>query len=128
MAKLDRGVMMLKQRQDAAEKLAKRLFAAEQAVDEAISKMAELTGYMPIARTDARLSAVVGQDALSEAAESLSALVGARRHLVATHQRLAETRDQIGLRAMAMGSGDMKPPVLASVREANLVNMVDHAA
>ncbi len=119
---------MLKQRQDAAEKLARRLFAAELAVDEAISKMAELTGYMPIARTDARLSAVVGQDALSKAAESLSALVGARRHLVATHRRLAETRDQIGLRAMALGSTGLKPPALAREQDENVFEMVGHAA
>ena len=119
---------MLKQRQQAAENLAKRLFAAEQAVDEAISKMADLTGYMPIARINAHLSAVVGQDALSAAAESLSALIWARRHLVETHNRLAETRDQIGLQAMAMGSGDMKPPALASEQDENVVNMVDHAA
>ena len=128
MAKPEKGVMMLKQRQNAAENLAKRLFAAEQAIDEAISKMADLTGYMPIARTNANLSAVVGQDALSAAAESLSALVGARGQLVATHNRLAETRDQIGLQAMAMGSGDMKPPVHARVLDENIVKMVDHAA
>lgn len=120
--------MMLKQRQIAAESLAERLFAAEQAVDEAICKMADLTGYMPIARTNAHLSAVVGQDAISEAAKTLSALVGARGHLVATHNRLADIRDQIGLQAMAMGSGDMKPPVQAGEKDENIVNMVDHAA
>jgi len=119
---------MLKQRRNAAENLAKRLFAAEQAIDEAVCKMADLTGYMPIARTTANLSAVVGQDAISQAAETLSALVGARGYLVATHNRLAETRDQIGLQAMAMGSGDMKPPVLAREKDEKIVNIVDHAA
>lgn len=119
---------MLKQRRNAAENLAKRLFAAEQAIDEAICKMADLTGYMPIARTNANLSAVVGQDAISQAAKTLSALVGVRGHLVATHNRLADTRNQIGLQAMAMGSTDMKPPVLARETDENIVNMVDHAA
>lgn len=119
---------MLKQRRNAAENLAKRLFAAEQALDEAIGKMAELVGYMPIARTNANLSAIVGQNALSEAAETLSAMVATRGRLVATHNRLAETRDQIGLQAMAMGSTDMKPPVLAREKDENIVHMTDHAA
>lgn len=119
---------MLKQRRNAAEDLAQRLFATEKAVDEAVCKMADLVGYMPVARMNANLSAVVGQDAISQAAETLSILVGARGRLVATHNRLAETRDQIGLQAMAMGSTDMKPPALARAKDENIVNMVDHAA
>ena len=119
---------MLKQRRNAAENLMKRLFATEQAVDEAICRMADLAGYMPVARADANLSAVVGQDAISQAAETFSALVCARRQLVETHNRLAETRDQIGLRAMAMGSDDMKPPVLESKKDDAIVTLVDRAA
>ena len=90
--------------------------------------MADLAGYMPIARTNANLSAVVGQDAISQAAETLSALVGARGELVATHNRLAQTRDQIGLRAMAMGSDDMKPPVLGNKEDETIVTLADRAA
>lgn len=119
---------MLKQRQDAAEHLAEKLYAAEQALDGAICKMGELIGYMPVARTDARLSAVVGQDAITEAAESLSAMVGARAHLVATHYGLADVRDQIGLQALALGSGDMKPPLFAQEKDEAIINMVDQAA
>jgi glutamine phosphoribosylpyrophosphate amidotransferase len=128
MSILAKGGNMLKQRRNAAENLASRLFATEKAVDEAIRKMADLAGYMPTARMDANLSAVVGQDAISRAAETLSALVGARGHLVATHNRLADTRDQIGLRAMAMGSDDMKPPVQAKKQDGELVRLIDHAA
>ena len=119
---------MLKQRQNAAEDLARRLFATEQAVDQAICKMADLAGYMPVARTNANLSAVVGQEAISQAAETLSALVGARGRLIATHNRLAETRDQIGLQAMALGSGDMKPPMLQNREEGKIVTLAEHAA
>jgi uncharacterized protein YqeY len=128
MSLIKKGLKMLKQRREAAECLAKRLFATEQAIDEAICKMADLAGYMPVARTNANLSAVVGQEAINEAAETLSALVGARGRLVATHNRLAETRDQIGLQAMAMGSGDMKPPALADRKDQHIVTLVDHAA
>lgn len=119
---------MLKERRDAAEHLAERLFAAEQAVDEAIRKMGDLIGFMPVARMNARLSAVVGQDAISEAAETLSAMVGARGHLVATHHRLADVRDQIGLQAMGMGSTDMKPPLHAQENDEKIVTMVGKVA
>jgi len=119
---------MLRERRAAAENMAKKLFAAEQAIDDAISKMADLIGYMPIARSNAHLSAVIGQDAISEAAETLNVMVDARRHLVATHNLLAETRDQVGLQAMAMGSTDMKPPLQAAKQNENIVNMTDHAA
>ncbi len=119
---------MLKQRRNAAENLTERLFATEQAVDEAIRKMADLAGYMPVARVNANLSAVVGQDAISQAVDTLSALVNARGQLVATHNRLAETRDQIGLQAMAMGSGDMKPPMLQNRKDEKIVTLTDHAA
>ncbi|MEO9599769.1 hypothetical protein [Parasphingorhabdus sp.] len=119
---------MLKQRRAAAENLTERLFATEQAIDDAISKMAELTGYMPIARANANLSAVVGQDAISQAAETLSALVGVRGQLVATHNRLAETRDQIGLQAMAMGNDDTKPPLLANEKDENIVTLIERAS
>ncbi|MGB5484098.1 hypothetical protein [Parasphingorhabdus sp.] len=119
---------MLKQRRNAAEKLASKLFATERAVDEAICKMADLAGYMPIARVNANLSAVVGQEAISQAAETLSALVEARGQLVATHNRLAETRDQIGLQAMALGSGDMKPPAVGNKQDEKIVTLFDHAA
>jgi hypothetical protein len=119
---------MLKQRRNAAENLASRLFATEKAVDEAICKMADLAGYMPIARADANLSAVVGQDAISHAAETLSALVGARGQLVATHNQLAEMRDQIGLQAMAMGSDGMKPPAFGQIKDEKIVTLIDHVA
>ncbi|MEH6792260.1 hypothetical protein [Parasphingorhabdus sp.] len=119
---------MLKQRQNAAKIVAGKLETAEEAVDKAIGCLSDLIGYLPVARMDAHLSAVVGQKALSAAADSLSSLIEARRHLVETHNNLADTRDQIGLKAMAMGSGDMKPPMAAQGIERNIVPIVDHAA
>tara|TARA_R110002073_G_scaffold127235_4_gene272505 strand:- start:1775 stop:2179 length:405 start_codon:yes stop_codon:yes gene_type:complete len=126
--RIEKGKMMLKQRQNAAGQLTKRLFATEEALDEAICKIGDLIGYMPEARTTANLSAVVGQEAISEATETLKAMVAARGHLVATHNRLAEVRDQIGLQVMAMGSTEMKPPMQAKEKDENIINMVDNAA
>ncbi len=116
---------MLKQRRDAAQQLAHRLFETEKAIDEAISKMADLAGYMPVARNNANLSAVVGQDAMSHAAQTLATLVGARGEIVETHNRLAETQIQIGLREMAVGSGNDKPPL---TQGRNGLSLVDQAA
>jgi len=119
---------MLKERRNAAENLARKLYAAERALDEAIQKTGELIGFMPVARMNAHLSAVVGQDAISEAAATLSAMVAARGHLMATHHRLADVRDQIGLQAMAMGSTDMKPPLHAREKDEKIVTMVGKVA
>lgn len=119
---------MLKQRKDAAQNLANRLFDTEKAIDEAISKMADLTGYMPVARTNAKLSAVVGQDAIAQAGQTLTALIAARGQIVETHHRLANARDQIGLRTMAMGGDNGKPPVQGSAQQEPIVTLVDRAA
>ncbi|VAV92256.1 hypothetical protein MNBD_ALPHA04-1947 [hydrothermal vent metagenome] len=116
---------MLKQRLDAAQQLASRLFETEKAIDEAISKMADLAGYMPVARNNAKIAAVVGQDAMSHAAQVLTTLIGARGEIVETHQLLAAARDQIGLRTTALGGGNFKPPLL---QEGQGLSLVEKAA
>jgi hypothetical protein len=94
---------MLSKRRAAAQEIANRLMSAEEAIDAALSAVAELSGYLPVARCEAGLSAVVGQNAFEGTAETMAALVRARRHIVETHHSLAETKDQIGLRAVALG-------------------------
>jgi hypothetical protein len=91
-------------------KVAKCLFAAEEAIDLALAQAAELTGAMVSARTEARLSATVGQDAFEQSASAFAALVRARTAIVETHNRLSETQVQIGLRTLSFGDND-KPPV-----------------
>ena len=102
---------MLKQRREAAEKIAAGLFAVEEAIDLALKRAAELNALMPSARTEANLSAIVGQEAFEGAAETFASLAKARHHIVRTHQRLDETKTQIGLRAVAIGDGTTKPAV-----------------
>ncbi|HYE27388.1 MAG TPA: hypothetical protein VEA61_04040 [Allosphingosinicella sp.] len=96
-------------RQAVAQKVADRLFAVEAAIDEALTRAAELTAAMPQARTEARLPAMVGQDALDRATEVLVALVEARRRVVETHKSLDSTRAQIGLREVDAGDSYPKP-------------------
>jgi murein endopeptidase len=94
---------MLKERREAAMKVAQSLFDAEEAIDMALVKVAELNGTLATARTEAKLSAVVGQDAFATAASVFAALARARCDIVETHKRLSETKDQIGLRTMNVG-------------------------
>jgi hypothetical protein len=96
-------------RRAVAQDVADRLFAAEEAIDIAIAKTAELTGFMPTARVEAGLACEVGQEALEYAAESFSALVRARAQIIASHRELNSTKDDIGLRTVSFGGAVAKP-------------------
>lgn len=100
---------MPRTRQAVAQKVADRLFALEHAIDLALTRAAELNAAMPEARGEARLPAMIGQDALDKAAETFSSLVQARRRVVETHQSLDEARAQIGLHEVATGDLVPKP-------------------
>lgn len=102
---------MLRKRREAAMKVAESLFAAEEAIDLALARAAELNGALVTARTEAELSALVGQDAFEVAASAFAALARARGDIVETHKRLSETKIQMGLRTVAIGDGVPKPPM-----------------
>lgn len=116
---------MLKQRRQAAETVAEALFAAEKAIDAAISQTALLAGLMPSTRQDANLSAIVGQDALMGAIETMQALGLARQNIVATHKQLSIAQRDIGLGAVAFGTGGEKPP---PPPQTGFLTVVDEAA
>lgn len=120
---------MLKQRKDAAQYVADRLMAAELAIDCALTCTAELSGSIPKARIDANLAAEVGQEALEQASHTFVSLVAARRNIINTHRELAHTRDQIGLREVALGGLMDKPPMAKHIRHLAIVsNDSDRAA
>jgi hypothetical protein len=100
---------MLKKRRDAAMRVAESLFAAEEAIDTALARAAELNGTLVTARTDAQLSALVGQDAFEVSASAFAALARARADIVETHKRLSEAKIQVGLRTIAFGDSLPKP-------------------
>lgn len=101
---------MFKERRAAAMKVADSLFAAEEAIDAALARVAELNGTLATARIEAKLSAVVGQDAFEGAASAFAALARARCDIVETHNKLSETKVQVGLRTLAVGDPG-KPPM-----------------
>lgn len=94
---------MFEQRRHAAQEVADRLIAAEIAIDVALTRTAELVGYMPTARLNANVAAEVGQNAIERSAAAFTSLISARREIVQAHGELAETKDRIGLRTLAIG-------------------------
>ncbi|HEU0100259.1 MAG TPA: hypothetical protein VFQ67_15990 [Allosphingosinicella sp.] len=100
---------MLKERRDAAIKVAESLFAAEEALDVALARAAELNCALVTARGEAKLSALLGHDAIESAASTFAALVRARCNIVDTHKRLSEAKAQIGLRTFSVGDAGPKP-------------------
>ncbi len=89
-----------------AHQVADQLFAAEAAIDGALSAVAALTAMLPTARIDANLSAVVGQNVIDRSTETIAALAQARRSIVETHRELHDVQHQIGLGAVALGGID----------------------
>lgn len=88
---------MLKERRLAANKIAEQLFAAEAAIDAAVSAVAQLTAVMPLASQEAHLAACIGQDALMNAMETCQQLVQARARIINTHAALREAQIKVGL-------------------------------
>ena len=101
---------MLKERRTAATKVAESLFAAEEAIDAALARAAELHGTLISARTEAKVSALVAHDAFEVAASAFAALARARCDIVETHKRLSEAQIQVGLRTLSFGDLAPKPP------------------
>ena len=107
---------MPKQRLAAARSVADRLFAFEKALDDAFALGSDLSARIVLARQEAQLSAVFGQDAIDGVVRTLTALAGARRELVGTHHELKSWADDIGLKEV--GWGDLVKPPEAGATEA----------
>jgi len=96
-------------RRELAQGVADRLIAADHAIDLAIARTAELTGFIPAVRAEAELPCETAQEALEYAAESFSALIKARAQMIASHRELAVAKDEIGLKTVALGGLVPKP-------------------
>ena len=112
---------MFKERRAAAMKVAESLFAAEEAIDAALARVAELNATLARARMEAKVSAVVGQDAFDCAASAFAGLARARFDIVKTHNILGETKIQIGLRTVSIGDAGPKPPAEEGVSHLSVV-------
>lgn len=81
-----------------AQRVAKKLFATESAVDGALAEAAELMSEMLKARTDVNLAMVVGDEAASKLVDAIKALGDARTAMVGVHNELAEVKLRLGIR------------------------------
>ena len=94
---------MLNQRIAATRMVAEKLNATENAIDDALISASELTATFPVARREANVSPVVGQQAIALVGEAAAALQKARAKLVAAHFALAEVRDELRIPVKADG-------------------------
>lgn len=105
---------MLKVRIEAAQRIAADLHQAENAIDDAIVKIAKLAATLPIARIETNMSAIVGQDAVAKVTQAVAAAGSVRQMLADAHVALGETQKQVGLGARMFGAGMNKPPAASA--------------
>ena len=98
------------QRRIVAHELAAKLGAVETQLDHTLIAAGALLAALPDARFRAKLSAVVGQDALDLVVQATAILSQARGKMVEAHHALAETGEQIGVGRIIAGVGDKTVP------------------
>lgn len=81
-----------------AQRVAKKLFATEAAVDGALGEAAELMSAMIAARKDANLSLVFADDVQVKLMDAMRALSEARTAMVGVHNELNEAKLRLGIR------------------------------
>lgn len=107
---------MLNERVSAAKKIATELHRAEDAIDEAMIRIAHLAATLPTARRETNMSAIVGQEAMSKVAHALAAAGDVRQLLTDAHLALTVTQKEVGLGTRMFGAG-VKPPAAALADE-----------
>lgn len=91
-----------------AQRVAKKLFTTEAAVDSAMVEAAELMGEMLKARQDVNVSLVFADDVQVKMMQALKALSEARSAMVGVHSELNEAKLRLGIRTKM--DFQMKPP------------------
>src|SRR5882672_5412867 len=81
-----------------AQRVAKKLFVTEAAVDGALAEASELMSEMLKARKDVNASLVFADDAAVKMVEAIRALSEARTAMVAVHGELNEAKLRLGIR------------------------------
>jgi hypothetical protein len=97
-----------------AQRVAKKLFATETAVDSAMAEAAELMSEMLQARKDVSVSLVFADDAQVKMMAALKALSEARTAMVGVHEELNEAKLRLGIRTKMVGEA---PKNLASASQ-----------
>ncbi len=104
-----------------AEDVATKLFAAEEAIDLALSKAADLASFVPLARQQVRVSADVGQEAIITLLASMATLGEARKQMIEVHGALAKAQKDVRLAPRNFGGFVNKPVQYPRVRALSAV-------
>ena len=91
-----------------AQRVAKKLFTTEAAVDGAMVEAAELMSEMLKARKDVHVSLVFADDVQVKMMQAIKALSEARSAMVSVHNELNEAKLRLGIRTKM--DGEDKPP------------------
>ena len=102
-----------------AQRVAKKLFVTEAAVDGALAEASELMSEMLKARKDVNTSLVFADDAQIKMVEAIRALSEARTAMVAVHNELNEAKLRLGIRTK-MGFENKPPGVLIEVSQTTM--------
>lgn len=104
-----------------AQRVAKKLFVTEAAVDGALAEAAELMSEMLRARRDVNVSMVFADEAAVKMVEAIRALSEARTAMVGVHNELNEAKLRLGIRTKMGGEKPpqflMEAPVATTLRE-----------
>jgi flagellin-like hook-associated protein FlgL len=105
-----------------AQRVAKKLFVTEAAVDGALSEAAELLSEMLAARKEVNTSLVFADEAQVKLMEAMKALSEARTAMVGVHNELNEAKLRLGIRTKM--DTILKPPLLATEHAATALREV----
>ena len=94
-----------------AQRVAKKLFVTEAAVDGALVEASELMSEMLKARQDVKVSMVFADEAQAKLMEAMKALSEARSAMVGVHNELNEAKLRLGIRTKMDAQ---KPPLLSA--------------
>jgi hypothetical protein len=93
-----------------AQRLANKVWSAEDAVDTAMSEAGELMAGIMATRRELKFSADVTDGATAKLVEAMAGLSQARTALIAMHAELAVAKLRIGIRTKLTGGVDKPPP------------------
>jgi hypothetical protein len=105
-----------------AQRVAKKLFVTEAAVDGALSEAAELMSELLTARKEVNTSLVFADDVQVKLMEAMKALSEARTAMVGVHNELNEAKLRLGVRTKM--SGQDKPPSMEAPATTTLRKVV----
>ncbi len=100
-----------------AQQVANKLFATEEAIDQAIANASVLVGELVKARQELGVSAVFADESFTKATTALAALGQARTAMVACHHDLNDAKLRVGIRTKMAGTAPKPDPHSQPIRD-----------